>query len=109
MPPKTKLPAVIAPSLLNTTKSVADYTTWVADQLAKGLIKPSAAKEMNQLARTMLAEIKVENGLEEMSELRKLVKDATEAVDRRKLTEITERYSQEKEDLGEFPVDPDGE
>lgn len=92
------------PSLLPNPDAIESYLTWVAEALADGAINANVGKELNNAASKMLTAIKVREGLQEMDELRELVRQAKEAADRRAKNEVEDRYSTDVGNQGSYEL-----
>lgn len=92
------------PALLPNPDAIESYLTWVAEALADGSIAANVGKELNNAASKMLTALKVREGLQEMDELRELVRRAEAAADRRSKNEIEDRYSQGADTKGSYEL-----
>lgn len=81
-----------APPLDGTVESNKLYCAWVAEQLSGGHVDPRTADAMLAAARTEQGAIRVAHGLNELEQLRTMVKNMESAVSQRVNREKADRY-----------------
>jgi alkanesulfonate monooxygenase SsuD/methylene tetrahydromethanopterin reductase-like flavin-dependent oxidoreductase (luciferase family) len=67
-----------APVLLGTVESVNELNRWIAAELAAGQLTSTAARELTATARTALAAVRTEAGLDQMARLEMMLARAEE-------------------------------
>lgn len=93
------------PPLECTQESVKAFASWLAHEGVLGNLTSGQVRDLNQVARTMQAQIRIDHGLNEMERLHALV-DRMEAAQReRKQREVGDRYA--GTEVGEFDAEDD--
>jgi hypothetical protein len=83
------------PVLECSQESIKQFTTWLAAEGTAGNLTSGQVRDLNQVARTMQAQIRLEHGLDEMEKYRALVARMEAILAEQKALRVLSRYSQE--------------
>lgn len=93
-------PPVRIPRLRATTGSIQRHLSAASRALLAGQLTTGEHKQLVDAAAKMLSSIKVEEGLQELTNLREMLRKAEEAADRRSQNEAADRYEKSGTTLG---------
>jgi hypothetical protein len=94
-----------APELECTPESIKAFAAWLALMGASGRMSAGKVRDLNQVARTMQAQLRIDHGLNEMDQLKALVARMEAAVRERKRLATGDRHG--GTEIGEFPAEDD--